>query len=265
MVDRLEFLLRKFRRAVSRSEWGPGMLGLPKSTDTEVEPGLVLVQIDGLSEPQLQRALEMGKMPFLKSLIEKEDYRVVPMYSGVPSTTPSVQGELFYGVHQAVPAFSFVDRATGRIVKMYEREPAEALEDSFAEKEALLRDGSAYADIYSGGAEDTRFCAASGKLTDLTRMTKPWMLPVLLSMHFMSVIRMLLLMTAEVFWALGGVFRGVLNRQNILAELKFIPSRVLVCIGLRDMVTIGAKVDIARGLPVVQLNLLSYVLVLGLR
>ncbi|MEX2606328.1 MAG: glycogen/starch synthase [Kiritimatiellia bacterium] len=43
---------------------------------------------------------------------------VEDFYSGIPSTTPAVQAEIFYGQRTAVPAFHFLQRETGRPVKM---------------------------------------------------------------------------------------------------------------------------------------------------
>jgi len=58
MIYHLEVLLRKVRRWVSRNEWLIALLRLPKSKETETAPGLVLIQIDGLSHTQLGRALD---------------------------------------------------------------------------------------------------------------------------------------------------------------------------------------------------------------
>src|SRR5690606_24163135 len=43
-----------------------------------------------------------------------------------------------------------------------------------------------------------------------------------------------------------------------IQELKFIPARVAVCLLLREVITFGVRVDMARGLPVVQVNFLGY-------
>jgi hypothetical protein len=45
------------RRLLSRSEWSSRLLNLPKSEGTAAETGLILIQIDGLSRAQFERAL----------------------------------------------------------------------------------------------------------------------------------------------------------------------------------------------------------------
>ena len=49
-------------------------------------------------------------MPFLSRMIHKENYELATFYSGLPATTPAVQGELYYNVRCAVPSFGFLDR-----------------------------------------------------------------------------------------------------------------------------------------------------------
>jgi hypothetical protein len=48
-----------------------------------------LIQIDGLSRPQMEEALAHGRLPFLKRLIERHGYRIYSQYSGIPSSTPA--------------------------------------------------------------------------------------------------------------------------------------------------------------------------------
>ena len=94
------------------------LLGLPGHAGEDGAPGLVLIQIDGLSQAECARALERREMPFLSGLLRRRDYEIRQMYSGLPSNTPAMQGELFYGVPGAVPAFGFFDREAGRLRRM---------------------------------------------------------------------------------------------------------------------------------------------------
>ena len=259
MIDRVDLHLRRARRSLSRSEWSIHLLRLAPSVDTAAEPGLVLIQIDGLSRLQLEAALDAGKMPFLRRLLQREHYQLRPMFSGVPSTTPAVQGELFYGVLRAVPSFSFMDRPQRRIVRMFESEPVAELERRLADQgPALLEGGSAYADVYTGGARESRFCMSSLGWGDLFRTARPWALPVLALGNLYGWARVAALLAIELGLSIVDFIRGVVKGENLGKELKFIPTRVAICILLRELVTVGAKIDVARGLPVVHLNLLGY-------
>src|SRR3954463_7531518 len=106
MFARVESMLHRLRRRLSRSEWAIRHLGLTPSEGTSEQPGLLLIQIDGFGRGQFERAITAGRMPFLRRLMRREGYETNTFYPGLPSTTPSVQAELYYGVRSAVPAFS---------------------------------------------------------------------------------------------------------------------------------------------------------------
>jgi hypothetical protein len=122
-----------------------------------------MIQLDGLSQPQFEHALARHELPFLRRLIRREHYRLQAHYSGLPSTTPAVQAELFYGVKGAVPAFSFRDHESRQIVRMYEPGAAARVEalNTNKDNESLLSGGSAYSDNYTGGAAEPHFCPSA--------------------------------------------------------------------------------------------------------
>lgn len=259
MISRLETFLRRFRRGLSRSHWLTRMLRLPASTGHSMRPGLLMVQIDGLSEAQLERALAQGELPFLKRLLEREHYQVQPLYSGLPSATPAVQAELFYGVKTAVPAFSFLDREDRRIVRMYEPGAAERVEARLREQgTGLLTGGSAYADNFTGGADEAHFCPTSLGWGPGLRGARPGATLLLLASHLYSVLRIGVLLLLETALALFDFLRGLSTGRDFLKELKFVPTRVAICILMRELCVIGGKIDVHRGLPVIHINLLGY-------
>jgi len=258
VIGRLERAVRRVRRVLSRSEWAIRLLRLPVSHRPPTAPGLVMIQIDGLSHTQLGLALERGEMPFLKRLLGREGYRLHVHYAGVPSSTPDVQGELFYAVRRAVPAFSFRD-ASGEIVRMFDPGPASRVERALAEQgEPLLAEGSAYADVYTGGAAESHFCPAAMGLGDLIRAANPFALALLLISNLYSFLRAAVLLVVEFPLALADAVRGSIGGRSLGKELKFVVTRVLICILMRELIVIGAKVDVARGLRIVHLNLLGY-------
>ena len=260
MLGRIETRLRRLRRSLSRSVWLARLLRLPVSEGAPTLPGLIMVQIDGLSQPQFQHALARGELPFLRRLIKREHYRLHAHYSGLPSTTPAVQAELFYGIKGAVPAFSFRDHETGQIVRMYEPEVAGRLEALLAGQgqEALLEGGSAYADIYTGGAAESHFCPATMGWGPTLRAANPLVLLAFLLSNLTSFLRVAVLLLLESGLALLDFGRGLVRGQDFVKELKFIPTRVGISILLRELCVIGAKIDISRGLPIIHLNLLGY-------
>lgn len=241
------------------SVWLVKLLGLPEEPDQAEKPGLILVQIDGLSYDLMSRAMKRGQMPYLRSLYEKEDYVLRPLYPGIPSNTPSVQGELFYGVKRAVPAFYFQDSGTGRLFKMYERESASAVEEKLKkEGRGLLEGGSSYGNIFSGGAKTSHYTAATFGWDSVKQLLQPARIPLTLLLNLHITARIVILIFIELYLAVLDFLRGVNRGYSFASELSFIPTRVIVSIFLREMITAHAKMDAVRGVPVIHLNLFGY-------
>lgn len=260
MIGRIETFLRRLRRRFSRSEWLARLLRLPLSRGTGTAPGLVMIQIDGLSQHELERAMERGEMPFLRRLIKREHYRPHRLYAGVPATTAAFQGELFYGVKGAVPGFNYMERASKRLVRMFEPAAAARVERELesAGGEPLLRGGSCYADNYTGGAAEPHFCPAATGWGPVLRAANPLAVAFLVISNAYSFLRVAVLLLLELALALHDFVRGLIAGQDFFKELKFIPTRVVISILLRELATIGVKMDVARGLPVIHVDFLGY-------
>ncbi len=227
--------------------------------DQGPDKGLVMVQIDGLSLTVLQQALSTGRMPFLGKLLEQEKYSLFPLYPGLPSTTPRVQGHLFYGVKMAVPSFSFRDHASGKLRRLYDPEAAAQIEDVLQESgEGLLKGGASYGNVYCGGAEECHFCTVSFGKDRLFREKNLLRLSVTLYRFFRSLLKSSILITVESVLAFADFFRGILSGHSLYKELKFIPSRIAISILLRDLIRDSVVMDIKQGLPVIHLNLVGY-------
>lgn len=258
MIHILENKWRGLRRWVSRSEWSLRLLGLPKGP-VGTERGLVLLQIDGLSYTQLEKALRQGRMPFLRKLRKREGYQLRSIYSGIPSTTAAAQAELFYGIQGAVPAFAYRERESGKYIKMILPECADRVEqDLKSQGQGLLEGGSAYSDIYSGGAEESHFCASGLGTGTLLKKARPLGFLVVLIWNFPSILRLIGLLILEFIVAFYDSIRGAISRGEVRQELLFVFSRVLVCVGLRELITVEACMDVARGLPIVHVNFVGY-------
>ena len=261
MIDRLERGLREARRALSRSRW----LGiLHDAAGVRVPPsgapGLLIVQIDGLSARRLQAAVAAGRMPFVARLLAAGELDLVPMYSGLPSTTPAVQAELFYGIEGAVPAFTFVDHATGRLMRMYQSEAATAVQSRIAagSSGSLLADGASYANVYGGDAADARFCMTSLGVGDLLPRHLRWQSPLVALAYVPALVRVAAVAIAELAAAPSDLLAGLRAGEDRGSELKFLLSRTAVGVVLREFTALGMAVDLARGRPVVHGNFLGY-------
>lgn len=261
MFAKLESCFHAVRRHLSRSEWAIRHLGFPPSEGTSEEPGLLLIQIDGLARTQLERAISGGRMPFLRRLLQREGYNVGTFYPGIPTTTPAVQAELYYGVRASVPAFSYYDRAKQCHGLMCYPDWAKLVEAGCsAQAEGLLKGGSSWSNIYTGGAaqEESHFCAASIGVADMWRSGKVKNLFLFSLLHLPAVIFIALRIVLELFLGLWDALVGILRGERALSELHMMISRAFVAVGLREVIGIGGSIDLARGLPIVHINFVGY-------
>jgi endonuclease/exonuclease/phosphatase family metal-dependent hydrolase len=260
MFAKVETFFRRIRRRFTHREWAarrrhPPMLGHGEA------PGLLLIQVDGLSRTQLERAVESGRLPFVRRLLRREGGRLHNFYPGIPTTTASVQAELFYGVRAAVPAFSFYDRIKRRHGVMCNPDWAKEVEAACAAQAGgLLEGGSSWSNIYTGGAtqEESHFCAASIGLGDMWRTGKIGNIFMFILLHPFSTLMIIFLLAVELLLAAWDLLVGILRGEKIIPELLMVASRIFVGIGVRELVSIGASIDLARGLPIVHVNFVGY-------
>ncbi len=231
----------------------------PAPEGSHREAGLLLIQIDGLGMDVLRQALAEDRMPFLAELLVREDYSLHDLYTGLPSSTPAVQAELFYGHRCAVPAFGYRDAELDRVVSTNDPSVARTLEARFAaHANGLLQGGSNWSNMFTGGASEPHLCAATVGVDMLWKALNPLRIAGLIFWYGWSLVRMTGHLVVETAAALGDVLRRGFDPREIGAELRFVPTRVLVSAVMREIVTAGASVDLERGLPVVQLNYLGY-------
>jgi len=247
------------RRRVSRSEWAAKLLNLPCSAGIKAKPGLILLQIDGLAYRQFQAALAHNRLPFLRRLMTRGSHSLKQFYSGLPSTTPAVQGELFFGKKCAVPSFEFFDRKNGkRHVMFYPWSVDKIAENLSRYGEPLLKGGTSYSNIYAAGADEARYCVQTMNLESILRSINPLKLLILLILYFSKMVRTLGYALLELGLAVSDFLRGIAQKRNFFKELKFIFTRVSVCIILRELIRFRVKLDLKKGVRIIHANFVGY-------
>lgn len=256
-------LWRRLRRLFDRSEWSSRWI-YPRKSETAEQgvnsPGVLLLQIDGLAYNELLRAIDNKRLPFLQRLIQKDHFVLRPFYSGLPSSTPAVQAELFFGLRHAVPAFSYYDRDEKQEKVMFDAQAVDTLAKELEQRSdsLLLSGGSSYSNIYAGGANEAPFCIQSMRLESIYsgfKLKKVILFPII---HLIEILRIIGLSLIEVGLACVDFCKGVLKRKNPFKEFKFIFSRIGACIVLRELVRLRVKIDIVRGMPIIHANFVGY-------
>ena len=232
---------------------------------------MLLLHLDGVGRAQLEHALEGGYAPTLRAMLERGPYRLSPCRSGAPTSTPAFQAGLLYGVGHDIPGYTWFDKRRGREVRMDRGEDARLLEEELARSgNPLLRGGSVYCSIFSGGALYRRWalsgwneelCAEDFGMEELSRA------PLLPQARDVAAAAMVHSATAgRIASALGldvasGVVetaRWVRHVGSLQHEPKFLFHRVLTECLFAEFAANSCVIDIARGIPIVYACFIGY-------
>lgn len=135
----------------------------------------------------------------------------------------SLQGQQLVDAYHPMDIFAF---ASGLAAQLQQRLLGRG-------RVALLAGGSAYCDIYTGGAAEPHLCAASTGLGGLLRYANPLIILTFCLWNIPSLCRIAGVVLLELLLVLVDCVRGLINPRDLIRELRFIPSRVgMSCIAL---------------------------------
>ena len=116
-------------------------------------PGVLIVQLDGLSAPLLSWAVKAGNLANLGRWLRTGTHAMVGWHTGLPSTTPASQAGILHGVDTQVPAFRWYEKETGRIVVSNRPRDAAEIQTRISDGRGLLADGGvSISNAFSGDA-----------------------------------------------------------------------------------------------------------------
>ncbi|HEV3311623.1 MAG TPA: alkaline phosphatase family protein [Chloroflexota bacterium] len=233
-------------------------LGLPYGDDSR-RRGFVVLQIDALSREDLKAALERGFMPRLKSLIDSGAYRLEGWRCGMPSDTAAIQCAMWYGDKSYVPGFYWYDKRRRKpIICSWPMDMAGVEELCKGGREGLLRHGSVYTGMASGGAARAVITTSAlgrakfpPKLTGLD-------IVLLLMLHPWRFGRALWLTVAEIFMELVQQSHARARGGYVAPEGIFPLTRAFTHVLFRELSTLGVRLDIFRGVPAIYANFIGY-------
>ena len=126
---------------------------LKSAVGTDV-PGVVFIQLDGVSHAVLRRALRSGDVSNLHRWIRNGSHVLVGWETGWSSQTGVSQCGILHGSTVDMPAFRWIDKATGDVIVSNHPKWAAAIEKAHSDGHGLLaHQGSSYGNLFSGDAE----------------------------------------------------------------------------------------------------------------
>jgi len=228
------------------------------------EPGLLVVQLDGLGAAVLEQAIEGGLAPTLARWIHQGAHRSQRWWARVPSTTPASQAGLLHGDSTQIPAFRWWDRGLGRMVVTNHPVDAGIVEERLATGKGLLAGGgAAISTMFSGDAAVNQLVMSRSR-TPGPDGRRAGLGPGTSYLRFFAspfvVARALILsvgeMVKELYQARRQKVRGVeprVSRTGWYVILRGV-SNVL----LRDLNTALVAQHLVRGTPTIFVDLVDY-------
>ncbi len=247
--------------------------GRGRQAQAELPSGrrMLLLHLDGVGRRQLEHAMELGYAPTLRRLIERGPYRVSPCRAGAPTSTPAFQAGLLYGMNADIPGYTWFDKRRGREMRMDRAEDARLIEDRlYRAGQPLLKGGSVYCSIFSGGARSRRWalsgwneelCAADFGMEELSTS------PIVPQARDLLAATMVHSATAgRIAGALGMDFasglvetaRWIRDVGTMQHEPQFLFHRVMTECLFAEFAANSCVIDIARGVPIVYACFVGY-------
>jgi hypothetical protein len=213
----------------------------------------LVVQIDGLSRAVLEQGIAGGSMPFLRRLLDRGGYRLAPMSVGIPTSTPAFQMAALYGVRPDIPGFHYHDKRRRIDIHFPLAGHAALVEADQAQgRLGILRGGSVYGSVFTGGAEHSLF-----SFTELKRPSGRGILRVL-SASVVLVWVVVKAFSRTVIELARGLARFTARPRTARKDWDWLKIKIGVSVWIREFFTLAVARDMYAGVPAVFVNYLDY-------
>ncbi len=225
------------------------------ATRTDV-PGLIFLEIDGLALPVLRRAMRDGSAPTMARWLSEGSYALAEWEPDLSSQTGASQAGILLGSNHDIPAFRWVDKATGRIIACSGPDDCAQIERDRATGIGLLTNGGASrGNLLSGEADEVILTVS--RISEEKRANPGYRA---FFANGFNVTRALVLFFWEVVleWtaALRARSRDVRPRGHRGGIYPLL--RGTMCVVVRDLIVYGVLTDMMRGRPAVYATFSSY-------
>jgi uncharacterized membrane protein YvlD (DUF360 family) len=219
-------------------------------------PGIIFLEIDGLARPVLQRAVRDGNVPHMASWLEGGTHDLDGWEPDLSSQTGASQAGILLGSNEDVPAFRWVEKATGKVMSCSSPDDCAEIERRLASGRGLLiGDGASRGNLFSGEADAVILTVSR---MSAEKKANPGYRAFLA--NGFNVTRLLVLFCWEALLeklaAIRQRRRDVWPRGYRGGKYPFL--RAALCVGVRDLIVFGVLSDMMRGRPVVYATFSSY-------
>ena len=219
-------------------------------------PGIIFLEIDGLARPVLQRAIRDGNTPQLASWLERGTHRLDEWEPDLSSQTGASQAGILLGSNDDIPAFRWVEKATGKVMTCSSPADCAEIERRLANGRGLLTDdGASRGNLFSGEADAVILTVSR---MGAEKKANPGYRAFLA--NGFNVTRLLVLFLYEALLEKLSAIRQ--RRRNVWPRGyrggRYPFLRAALCVGVRDLIVFGVLTDMMRGRPAVYATFSSY-------
>ncbi|MFN8674747.1 MAG: phage holin family protein [Thermomicrobiales bacterium] len=221
------------------------------------EPGFLFLEIDGLSEPVLLKAMAAGDMPTLKRWLDEGSHRLMQWDPDLSSQTSASQAGILLGSNEGIPAFRWWDKPRQQLMVSSKMNTAHELELQLSTGNGLLANGGAARwNAFSGNAADS--IGVFSVFGDASRGSDNTVLGFLFSPYLLS--RILTLYVVDVFreWWQSWQQRRQDIRPRISRPWKYAFVRSGTTTAMQEASRALLTADILRGAPEVYNTFFGY-------
>jgi uncharacterized membrane protein YvlD (DUF360 family) len=220
------------------------------------EPGLLLLEIDGLALPVLQRALRDGSAPNMARWLSDGSHHLAEWETDLSSQTGASQAGILLGSNDDIPAFRWVEKETGTLMTCSAPPDCAEIERRRGTGPGLLVEGGASrGNLLSGHAEHVILTVSR---MDAEKSANPGYRAFFA--NGFNVTRTLVLFTWETLLELVAAARqrrrDVQPRGHRGGIYPFM--RAALCVVVRDLIVYGVLTDMMKGRPAVYATFSSY-------
>jgi uncharacterized membrane protein YvlD (DUF360 family) len=224
----------------------------------EPKPGLLVVQIDGLSLPVLREAIRAGRVPVLGQLVRDGESTLHPWVALLPPTTPASQAGILHGRNDNIAGFRWYEKASARLMVANHPEDAAEIVRRISDGAGLLaNDGASIGNLVTGDAPRsylTMATIAEGTPSDDGRRLRGFLAT---SVNYL---RLMVLMGGEVAKELyqAESQRGRSVEPRMRRDLHYAVERAVTNIALRTVSTAFVIEEMYGGTPTIYVDYTGY-------
>lgn len=218
------------------------------------KPGVIFLEIDGLSHDALLRAMAAGKAPTMKRWLDSGSHALVGWECDFSSQTSASQAGILHGNNADIPAFRWFDKAQKRVVVSSRPGDIASLESSLSNGNGLLaHGGTARGSMLSGDADEVMFVASRIREESIESYRAFFFSPTNLT-------RTLSLVAWEILLETGAKWRQRLRNDEprIRRHLQYALVRAAMTVALRDFSLYTIEGDMLAGVPYGYATLAGY-------